>query len=168
MVKVLAVLDTMWGSTPGKRAPHVFRINRRNHSGRRLYSIVDLLPDSTLWVTNCASVQGGHANDHRFPDLSNLTWVLGKFHWNVILVCGGVAKSGWNKLDPKGSWIAVKMPHPASRNFPNSLRDRIAATLCSLLEDRITGIQLVADPPEKIQAEPLGGVDTSVRFPRHS
>ena len=64
---VLAVLQNMWDPDRAKRnkpAPVVFRISPDNHSGKKLYRVVNE-QRFRLFVTNAASEVGAHAADHR-------------------------------------------------------------------------------------------------------
>ncbi len=133
----LAVLQNMWG--PERRAPLAFRINPRNHSGRRLYRLTE---GHNLWVTNSSSVCAPAAHIKCAPDDRFLLKALARRKWEVVLVCGKQAQEAFKRVinmdfldvdtnedlskiiyDYKP--FIVFMPHPAARSLTNKLMDRI-------------------------------------------
>jgi hypothetical protein len=114
----IAVLDTMWGDKPG-HAPSFFRINPKNHSGRRLYSLIGT--NSRLLVTDACRELVTKASHHGTPDpiwlRTNLLYLEAICKQiDVILVCGKVAQKTFQecKFTPKSASI-IEIPHPAAR-----------------------------------------------------
>jgi hypothetical protein len=119
-MNIVALLDSMWGwrgyNDAGEEAPRYFRINRENHSGRRLYSLVG---DASLLVTNsCRTVQSS-ANHHGAPDPA---WVLDNLKFlqsekmDLLLVCGKVAKETYERSGFEAPHV-IFMDHPAARRW---------------------------------------------------
>jgi hypothetical protein len=124
-VKVLALLETMWGSRVA-RAPRWFRINSQNFSGRRLYSLCG--PDATLLVTNCCPIMQISAKHHGTPDPEYVADNLRRVTFDVLLVCGQVsartyAASGYQ---PPDGVRVIHMMHPAARTWTRTELDRVA------------------------------------------
>mgnify|MGYP001573210422 CR=1 FL=1 len=122
---VVAILETMWNwraqtSAAGHRdAPRYFRINPKNHSGRRLYRLVG---DARLLVTNACRELVTRADQHGTPDpawlAENLARLddIGRRPFDVLLVCGKVAQATFHACDytPKKAHV-MEIPHPAAR-----------------------------------------------------
>lgn len=153
MAKVVALLESMWGwggyNDPGAEAPHFFRINPDNHSGRRLYSLVG---SHELVVTNCCRIVQETANDHGKPDLE---WVrqnlqMASREMNLLLVCGRIAKDSFERVAsiPSGitdgiayisgngtgevfHWYAID--HPAARRWSHAKIEQTQAHIERLL-----------------------------------
>lgn len=134
-MKIVALLESMWGwrgfHEAGEVAPRYFRINRDNHSGRRLYRLVGT---RDLLVTNCCRTVQKTANDHGTPDLEwvreNLA-ILKIDRMDLLLVCGRIAQQTFNQIAsmPSGatdgeSYISgigivrfYMIDHPAARRW---------------------------------------------------
>jgi hypothetical protein len=112
MKLVLAVLQNMWGDHGV--APTYFRISPTNHSGRRLYRLVDE-SKARLLVTNAASVCTLRASDAAPTDLKQLTKAVTRHRWNLVLVCGCQAREAWAQLDHNITkhLDTIELPHPA-------------------------------------------------------
>ena len=118
MIHVLAVLETMWGNSPGQ-ASRFFKINPKNFSGRRLYSLIG--PGNNLLVTNACRELVTSAKHHGKPDPQWLFENLNRLHqrilFDVVLVCGKVAQSTFKQCGfryPSHVRI-IEIPHPAAR-----------------------------------------------------
>lgn len=132
-MKILAILETMWGPAHhvGRQAPLHFEINPGNHSGKRLYYTVG---EHELRVTNAASLISAGPDEHHKPDPERLAKALTCHPWDAILVCGSIARHTYrdalNMLGLQLEWKrSIFMPHPASRNLPNSVLDSIREEL---------------------------------------
>lgn len=144
-MNVLAVLEVMWDwramtSRAGydNISPRHYRINPDNHTGRRLYSWLDINPyarvrdtENRLLVTNACADLVGSASERGTPDpewlWENITVAhdyYGFGHIDLLLVCGRVAQNTLIEVGGFASWIdwlegngtrAVFVPHPAAR-----------------------------------------------------
>jgi hypothetical protein len=118
MIHVLAILDTMWGNRDGL-APRVFKINSKNFSGRRLYSLVG--EGNSLLVTNACRELVNASHKHGTPDttwLSQNLNILQRYKaFDVILVCGKVAQVTFKqcKFTSRPYTRIIEIPHPAAR-----------------------------------------------------
>lgn len=136
MIKVVAVLETMWDweqQTSGagyRQAPRFFRINPRNHSGRRLYKLIG--PDAHLLVTEACKELATHANQHGKPDPD---WLYGNLvmlePFDILLVCGLVARQTYQRCGYHLTSVAdvVYMPHPAARQWTRQMIDDYTAQI---------------------------------------
>ena len=115
--KVAVVLETMWGDHV-RRAPRWFRINQYNHSGKRLYKLVD---STDLLVTNACKYMVTSPNDHGKPDPVWLAENLQRVHCDLLLVCGKVAQETFDKCRYTPLCKVLKMPHPAWRGWTKAL-----------------------------------------------
>ena len=120
-MKIVAVLETMWGDRPG-RAPRFFQINPDNNSGRRLYKLVG--EEHQLLVTNACKELVTSANKHGKPDPKWLADNLSRAHKaDIILVCGKVAqKTYWQAVELFALCVhsgqrVYHIPHPAARRW---------------------------------------------------
>lgn len=126
----------MWG--PGQKAPLLFRINPRNHSGKKLHRICE---GHQFVVTNASSEIGSHASDHRNPDREFLRKAIHSHPWNLIIACGNVAQPEFleirnesvGKTDFAHELLQrtpyILMPHPASRSLTNQLLDDVRTAI---------------------------------------
>lgn len=123
-MRVIAILESMWdwrAQTSGagyKQAPRYFRINPNNHSGRRLYSLLDK-GDKLLVTESCRELVSS-ANEHGTPDpewlAENLKILEDKTAFNVLLVCGKVAQATYGRCGYTPPIARVlEIPHPAAR-----------------------------------------------------
>lgn len=108
---VVAILETAWG---GDRELRYFKINRDNHSGRRLVG------DASLMVTNACREMVASATQHGTPDPAwlreNLAIMERHRHIDVLLVCGKVAQKTYAQTGHvAGVTRIIQMPHPAAR-----------------------------------------------------
>lgn len=110
--KCLAVLETMWGGSG--EAPGIFRINPHNFTGRRLYWF---LGHKDLWVTNACREYVSNAKQHGTPDPDRLAQNLQRLTYDLLLVCGGVAKKTYSKCGYAPECRVVYIPHPAWRGW---------------------------------------------------
>jgi hypothetical protein len=119
---VVAVLDTMWGDRSGP-APRYFQINPNNHSGKRLYKLLD--GKAHLLVTNACRRMVNHATKHGKPDPEWLEQNLEHLDADLVLVCGSIAKKtlkivAESRLRCMGHENGIgrkfiHIPHPAAR-----------------------------------------------------
>ena len=130
MPRIVAVLDTMWGTTPGK-AVRFFRIDPENHSGRRLYQLVGA--GANLRVTNVCKYMTDHATKHGKPDAF---WLLEENlrklePIDVILVCGKVASKTYESCGyvELTTTQVFRIPHPAARNWTKALIKSVAGKI---------------------------------------
>lgn len=119
----LVILDTMWGTRPGK-AINWFPINPENHSGKRLFQLTQCQNPLGIWVTNACPQCTDHATKHGKPDpvwlYGNLMTLSEFLRKRPLLVCGGVAQKTLKAItDPvyhhKG--VVLELAHPAARNW---------------------------------------------------
>ena len=134
MKKVIAVLESMWdwrGMTSGagyREAPAFFSINPENFSGKRLYRIVGA--NATLLVTNACRELVESANHHGTPDPAWLAQNLqSEEPFDLLLVCGKVAKATYEKSGVHYWEKVIEMPHPAARNWTNAALDAMHARI---------------------------------------
>jgi hypothetical protein len=128
MFNVVAILETMWDwrqqtSAAGYReAPHFFRINPHNFSGRRLYRLIG--PDAKLLVTNACRELVSGPKQHGKPDPAWLAANLAEIEKrrpdsaaiDVLLVCGKVAQATYKACGYQSKTARViEIPHPAAR-----------------------------------------------------
>ncbi len=118
--RCLVILETMWGGS-GK-APGLFHINPENHTGRRLYW---LLAHEDVWVTNAGGEYVSVAKEHGTPDAKRLTKTLKRLEYNLLLICGAVAKKtyGRSSFRPKGRKLIIA--HPAWRFWTNEELEKV-------------------------------------------
>lgn len=140
MFKVVAILETMWDwrrqvtDAGYAQAPQFFRINPKNHSGRRLYQLVG--PEAKLLVTNaCKELVTGpeyHGKGDPVWLRENLETLDSLHCMEVLLVCGKIAqatfrKSGYQPIEAR----VIEMPHPAARMW--------TAAMMTELQNKIQG-----------------------------
>lgn len=125
MIKVVAVLDTMWDwrgltTTAGYRqAPRFFQINPNNFTGRRLYQLIG--SNSKLLVTDACPELVSSPKEHGTPNTKwlrdNLVQLHSLMHGiDVILVCGRVAQKTFQQIHLEFTRTEViEIPHPAAR-----------------------------------------------------
>ncbi len=128
MTNVVAILETMWdwkaktSSAGYTEAPHFFRINPGNFTGRRLYKLIG--PDAKLLVTNACRELVSSAKHHGTPDPVWLAQNLDEIERrrpdscpiDVLLVCGKIAQKTFDLSGYKPSTARIiRMPHPAAR-----------------------------------------------------
>jgi len=122
---ILAILQNMWDPARTE-APNVFRINPRNHTGKKLYFICG---QHELWVTNSSSKCAPCAKVRLPPDLLFLRRAILRRDWDCYLVCGNQARDSVHRLLAKDMEVlkqmkikpVVFMPHPAARMITNRL-----------------------------------------------
>lgn len=110
-MKIVAILDTMWALRAG-RAPRWFRINPRNHSGRRLIQIIG---SANFVVTNACPQMVTSASAHGTPDAGWLRENLVRLDPDLTLVCGRVAQRTFSQNMLRADAKFIEMPHPAAR-----------------------------------------------------
>lgn len=120
----VAILDTMWDweaktSEAGyAEAPRWFRINARNHSGRRLY---DWLGHRNLLVTDACKELVTHAKGKGKPDKDWLRNNLAElWPFELLLVCGRVAQATYELSSAPHPCRIIECPHPAARAWTNA------------------------------------------------
>lgn len=114
-----------------REAPRYFRINPRNHSGRRLYSLIG--PGARLLVTESCRELVSAANRHGTPDpewLRENLQLLDDPPFDLLLVCGKVAQATFTRCDytPRQAPV-MEIPHPAARTWTRQQIDEIAARI---------------------------------------
>lgn len=127
---VLAVLDTMWGDRNG-RAPRFFQINPHNHSGRRLYSLIE---GRTLLVTNVCRELVTASHIHGTPDPTWLSENLQRIQYDLLLVCGKVAQRAYTATAFKPTCPVLLIDHPAARRWSKATIKQTQATINTLIE----------------------------------
>lgn len=100
----------MWGEC-GK-SPGWFRINPKNHTGRRLYWF---LGHDDLWVTNACREQVAKATLHGTPDPEWLASNLKRLTYDLLLLCGNISQETYLKCGYRPECRIVAIPHPAAR-----------------------------------------------------
>jgi hypothetical protein len=135
----LVVLESMWTGKPGVPAPRWFRINERNHSGRRLHNLLKVDPaEGNVWVTNACQIQQATANDHGTPDpvalAENIATFPSEIDWLIVggKVAGdtfyGALTSPAVQSKLAGARV-LHMPHPAARMWTHAMQ----AAVCNFL-----------------------------------
>lgn len=138
-MRILVILQTMYsGSGIDTKAPLIFKINPFNKSGKKMLQICGEKynehghftpqPDGhSIWFSNISSIQsGGGAESFRPLDLDFVTRAVGAKQWDLIIFGGSHSKEVfWNHLADKIKCNVILMPHPASRNFTNTLKMRL-------------------------------------------
>lgn len=141
MKLVCALLESMWGwrghNVAGEDAPRFFRINRENHSGKRLYRICG---DVNLIVTNSCRLVQRSASHHGTPDPAYVKENLLRAHadgCNIFLICGKVAQATFESAFPLAdrnlTLKYVYMDHPAARRWSNATIDAMTVRVAELL-----------------------------------
>lgn len=128
-MNMLAILQNMWDPCRSE-ALNVFKINRLNHTGRKLYRITE---GHDLWCTNSSSKCAPRADIKLPPDIQFLLRAMSRRQWDLYLVCGAQAKDTFHHVlrlcpDTKARVElapVVFLPHPAARNFTNRLLEGI-------------------------------------------
>jgi hypothetical protein len=122
-MKILVILQNMYsGSGRDTKAPLLFKINPYNHSGKRLYKLIE----DDFWVTNSSSIlSGGGAKSYSGIDVKFLQRAIDKFDWDLIIICGNQAKKAFFMCEYLKEARLLFIPHPAARDFPNVLFDKI-------------------------------------------
>jgi hypothetical protein len=123
-IRCAAILDTMWGNAG--RAPRWFVINPSNHSGRRLYWLLD---HESLLVTNACKEQVGHSTIHGTPDPAWLAENLQRVSYDLLLVCGRIAQMTFAICGYRPICRILEMPHPASRTWTRFRLDAYRAII---------------------------------------
>lgn len=117
MIKVVAVLEVMWGR-PKAVAPRWFKINPRNHSGRRLLYWTE---GAELIVTNACKEVVASADQRGKPDHFWLMENLLELRPPVLLLCGGVAQGTFTRALESGLRLprtaVIRTQHPAARSW---------------------------------------------------
>lgn len=113
---IVAVLEVMWGRTPGQ-APRWFRINPNNFSGRRLIKIVG---SEDFWVTNACRECVVSASEHPRPDAAWLRENLTMLAPRALLVCGRVAQTTFCRDMALSDCVVMPMLHPAARTITSA------------------------------------------------
>jgi hypothetical protein len=142
----VAVLDTMWDwrsmtSRAGySTAPRFFRINARNHTGRRLYKLIG--PSYHLLVTDSCKELVSSPKEHGNPDpiwLSDNLQIIHSYHpIDILLICGKVAQKTFLEIlgmveDPLFHEVRIiEIPHPAARTWT---KERIKEVSRQIQED---------------------------------
>jgi len=131
LLKVAALLDTMWGDREGL-APRYFRINPLNNSGRRLLKICGT--NSDLFVTNAcrelvtSATQKGTLNPAWVKE--NLTRLekayLGHEGFDVLLICGKRAQKAFYTSGYVTRKRVIEIMHPAARSWSKKLMESTA------------------------------------------
>lgn len=118
-VRCVAILEVMWDweeqtSTAGykRKAPKWFNINPNNLTGSRLYKF---LGHNSLLVTNACPDLVYSAKGKGTPSPKWLRENLKQLEFDLLLVCGSVAKKTLQKSRFKTSARIVEIPHPAAR-----------------------------------------------------
>lgn len=138
--KAVAVLDTMWdweaktSSAGYVQAPRFFRINPRNHTGRRLYWFLGYDPSRLLrppvpgmncaedcWsliVTDACKELVTSASGRGKPDKAWLKQNLSElWPFDLLLVCGKTAQATYEQAWAPRPCRIIEMPHPAARTW---------------------------------------------------
>lgn len=111
--RITVVLAVQWGY-PGDKPSKWFLINPRNHSGSRL---IKLIGHSRFIVTNSCKELVYKANDKGKPDVAWLHGNLKVLAPDVVLVCGSVAQSTFDRAMVSKDCVVLKLPHPAARTW---------------------------------------------------
>lgn len=126
---VLAILQNMWDPTRSE-ALNVFKINRWNHTGKKLYNITE---GHDLWCTNSSSKCAPSANVKLPPDIQFLQRAMMRRRWDLFLVCGAQAHDTFHHVLLANKVLrsvveqspVVFMPHPAYRMVTNKLMEGV-------------------------------------------
>ena len=116
----MVILETMWDwcglekRRYGAQGPPYFEINPDNNSGRRLYT---LLGDITFRVTNACPEVVDHHSKHGKPDPAWLASNLQRATYDLLLVCGKVARSTYIGCGYQPQCPVLVLKHPAARDW---------------------------------------------------
>lgn len=124
-MKILVILQNMYsGIGVDKAAPVIFKINPRNKSGSIMLKICNHEVNKYVYFSNCSSIcSGGGANSKGKTDLEFVNKAIGMFDWDVVIFGGNQSKQAYLDLQVKPTCQVILMPHPASRNLTNSLKN---------------------------------------------
>ena len=131
----VAVLEVMWDweartSSAGyiDHAPTWFRINPHNHTGGRLYDWIGAKGEhyDELLVTNACKELVDSAKGRGKPDPKWLQEnLLQLYPFDLLLVCGKVAKATYDFAYWKGKARIIETPHPAARLWSTASLERM-------------------------------------------
>ena len=119
---VVVILEQMWGPADGHRM--LFRINPKNHSGRRLYSIMShrfVVGDSCPGIVANARLRNKPSAEHL---AATFAYAKERGYQPPFIVLGGtVAYQTFQRLDvsqrPPCPFVVI--PHPAARIWSHAL-----------------------------------------------
>jgi hypothetical protein len=124
----------MWGECGN--APGMFRINHRNHSGHRLYQLIRHVD---FWVTNACREQVDSPNKHGRPDPAWLRWNLERLDYDLLLVCGRVARETYERCGFIPRCEVMKIKHPAARDWTKAEIRETQVRIREVLRGRASG-----------------------------
>lgn len=142
-MKILVILQTMYsGDGADSKAPLLFRINPRNLSGKKMLHICDghVTPENRyqatneVWFSNVSSIlSGGGAESIRPVDLDFVKRAIYAKKWDLIVFGGEHSKAVYKaNFHTSIKHRVILMPHPASRNFTNNLKQEITDYIVSI------------------------------------
>ena len=111
-------------------APKFFRINPKNHSGRRLYKLIG--PGARLLVTNACRELVMGPEHHGKPDPSWLRDNLEELEthgFDLLLVCGKVVRAAFKSCGYSAKARVLEIPHPAARVWTKDYTNEIIDTI---------------------------------------
>lgn len=119
---VVVILEVMWGLRYQEQGARWFRINPRNHSGKRL---IQMLGHQDFVVTNACPQQVASAKHRGTPSAewlhANLRSLMMANTIDQVLVCGRVAEKTFMvnsyAMFCKLGISIVFMPHPAAKGW---------------------------------------------------
>jgi len=136
ITNVVCILQSAWSSNPEamKRfCGRLFVPNPRNHSAKVIRQIIG--DQRVLYFGNVALEIGTSASDHKKPDVDHAEKVIQEINTRfqehkletLVIICGSVAKETvLPRIKAIEAQTVILMPHPASRNFPKTLRREIS------------------------------------------
>jgi uracil-DNA glycosylase len=128
---IVVVLAVQWGY-PGDKPERWFHINPYNHSGRRL---IGLIGHWDFKVTNACSDIVFRASDRGTPDSKWLRANLRVLRPRLVLVCGSVAQSTFERSMVDADTRVLRLPHPAARTWTKAMIKRWAKRIQRCQED---------------------------------
>lgn len=126
--KAVVILEVMWGETKAE-APGFFRINPYNFTGSRLYYF---LGHEHFLVTNACREMVATAKGRGTPDPERLAKNLQRLTYDLLLVCGLVARKTFNKCGHIPDCKVVYIKHPAARDWTTEQLEQTRSKLHKL------------------------------------
>jgi hypothetical protein len=122
---IVAVLDTAvsrsWAGIGNGLAPRYFKINPKNHSGKRLYRLVGQDHVNRLIITNVCRELVTDPNHHGKPDPTYVAENLVILKPALILVCGSIAQKAFEESGYVPMVPVITLLHPAARTWTMKL-----------------------------------------------
>lgn len=150
---ILVVLQNMYsGSGVDRQAPLVFKMNQRNKSGKVMLSICSSdKPNRAVWFSNCSSIySGGGPNSKGETDEDYMREVMNLRNWDLVIFGGNQSKKAYKDFFNNVDKQVILMPHPASRNLSNNLKN-----IAKKFVDSNKSVELIQLKDKKVKVKML-------------